>query len=660
MKITLLQAALLSVVCASQMGCSDAENAPAKSLADNGVNNKSVTAESLIIPSFTDVSEQIGLITEPAWKYGGPSISDINNDGYYDLLLTNHNTTPVQLYLSKGDGTYTKQPDIFRLADLHGITSGDYDLDGDNDVLLSVGGGNGLTPQPQRLLRNDNGKFVDVTVDAGISEMGARGRAVRWVDLDNDGDLDFLQINAEKVVNEEVPRNIIFSNDGDGTFTYVANPSFEDIDSERVLITDFNNDNIPDLLTFNSYSDLVILQGNGDFSFTDVTATMLPEGAASIPAVISIAQADIDNDGDLDYYLATGKLYYTIANNSLSYDEANGRLDLRDQGLKSHDGITLLAKGDVALTDFSHFPRGKVMKAMPVFIGKNKSPIGTPASHRPVSQEEAAGFPESITDTGWYLGYLGDGKWRMEWMLTGDLAWDIRASITGLTGYEADWTPQDLSIPDVLLRNDNGKFTDISSVLPEEVVSNNWGVTPGDFNNDGHNDFFVYRFGELRKRIADVMLLNKGDGTFTTVLEHGATTEIGQNSHGDMGTAFDYNLDGNIDILSGDDDNGKWHMYRNNIAHTDTSHYLLTHIGYSDTGIDPLGAKVTIETSAGIQYKLIGSSSASHSQSVLNIVHFGLGADKLVKSIKVRWRDGSQKVTSNIKANQVVVLGKVN
>jgi hypothetical protein len=607
--------------------------------------------------TFKDVSEQIGLLSQPAWKYGGPSVSDINNDGYYDFLLTNHNATPVQLFLSKADGTYEKQPDIFPKVDLHGISSGDYDLDGDNDILLSVGGGNGLKPSPQRLLRNDDGEFVDVTVEAGISEMGARGRSVRWVDLDNDGDLDFLQQNAEKVINEEVPRNIIFSNDGDGTFTYIPTPEFEEIDSERVLITDFNNDNIPDIFAFNSYAKSVLLKGNGDFTFTNVTDEMFPADSDNYHGVISVAQADIDNDGDLDYYLARGKLYFTMAENSISYNKEKGRLDIRDQGLKSHDGITLLADKDIGLSNFTHWPIGDLMEFMPVYVGKNKTALKTPDSEVKITQEQGAGFPEEITDTGWYIGYLGEGKWRLEWMLTDKLAWDIRSSISGLNGYVADWTPQNRGIPDVLLRNDNGKFVNLSNKLPSEAAGNNWGVTPGDFDNDGHTDFFVYRFGELRERVADALFLNDGKGNFKTVLKHGATTEIGLDSHGDMGTAFDYNLDGKIDVLSGDDDNGKWHMYRNETAMLN-NHYLLTRIGYSVNGIDSLGAKVTVETDSGKQIKLIGSTSASHSQSVLNIAHFGLGEHTVINKINVRWRDGSELNVTNLKADQLTVIGE--
>lgn len=606
---------------------------------------------------FKDVSDEIGLISEPTLKYGGPSVSDINNDGYYDFLLTNHNATPVRLFMANGDNTYTRQPDIYPKVDLHGLSSGDYDLDGDNDILLSVGGGNGKAPKPQRLLRNDNGKFVDVTVEAGISEMGARGRAVRWVDLDSDGDLDFLQINAEKVVNEEEPRNILFENNGDGTFTYRKSAIFEDIDAERVLLTDFNGDHVMDMIAFNSYSIASVWQGNNNFTFTDVSEQYFPKDAASYKGVISAAHADIDNDGDLDYYFARGKLLYTLADNSISYDKESGRLDLRDEGNKSHDGMTLYAEGNIELTDFYHFPRGNGLERVPLFLGADKKLADTPTSTTVITDSAALGFPDKVEKTGWYLGYLGKNEWRLEWLMVENEAWDIRASISGLSGYKPDFIPKEQGVKDVLLRNDGNKFTDISDKLPKEANDNNWGVTTGDFNNDGKEDFFVHRFGKLKERISDVLITNEGNDVFSSRLMTDATTEIGNDSHGDMGTAFDYDLDGKIDLLNGDDDNGQWHMYRNETDMQD-KHYLLARIGYSVSGLDPLGAKITIETDSTTQYKLVGSSSASHSQSVLNITHFGLGKDDHIKSILVRWRDGSEEELHDVKADQVQLIGQ--
>ena len=544
--------------------------------------------------TFTDVSEQVGLITESNWKYGGPTISDLNNDGYYDLLLTNHDTSPIRLFMANSDGTYTLQDDIYPRVDLHGMASGDYDNDGDNDILLSLGGGNGLTPQPQRLLRNDNGKFVDVTVESGLSKMGARGRSVRWIDLDGDGDLDFMQVNAAKQVNEDTPRNILFENIGNGQFAYHPSTVFENIHAERVLLSDFNNDGILDIFGFDGHSKLSIYQGNNDLTFTDVTKDVLADSSKSYRGTLAIAQADIDNDGDMDYYLARGKLHYAIANNSVSFNEQTERLDIRDEGNKSHDGITLIAKGDITLSEFNHFPRAKLLDRMPVYLGENKKPITTPQNDIVISQLNANGFPKNLDKTGWYIGYLGNNQWR---------------------------------------------------------------VVPGDFNNDTKVDFMVYRFGELKERVADVLLINRGDFTFDTQLTHNASSELGQDSHGDMGAAFDYNQDGKLDLLSGDDDNGKWHLYQNNSELADT-HYLLVRVGYSPTGIDPLGAKIEVNSVSAKQYQIVGSHSATHSQSQLNIAHFGLAEAKQVHSVVVTWRDGSKKTIENIHADKLIKIGK--
>ncbi|MEL0654785.1 VCBS repeat-containing protein [Pseudoalteromonas issachenkonii] len=76
-------------------------------------------------------------MTQKNWKYGGPTIADINSDGYYDLLLTNHDTTPIRLFMANGDNTYTLQDDIFPREDLHGMSAGDYDNDGDLNVLIA-------------------------------------------------------------------------------------------------------------------------------------------------------------------------------------------------------------------------------------------------------------------------------------------------------------------------------------------------------------------------------------------------------------------------------------------------------------------------------------------------------------------------------------------
>ena len=598
---------------------------------------------------FTEVTQKVNLTTDNNWKYGGPTIADINNDGKYDLLLGNHDTSPIQLFWAQEDFSFSEQKGLYPRADLHGMAAGDYDKDGDLDLLISLGGGNGTTPQPQRLLRNDNGSFVDVTKEAGLSEMGARGRSVRWIDLDNDGDLDFLQINAAQMINEDIPRNILFENNGNGTFTYHKSDAFENIDAERLLITDFNNDGISDLLTFSPYAPTEFWKGNNNFKFTNVSKKWLPENLQNTNQVLTVAHADIDNDGDLDYYLARGKSHYQIANNSISFDEKLKRLDLRDEGNKSHDGITFYADGDIELSDFYRFPRGADKPTIPLFLGDAKTKYSMPYDVQKVTQSEAKGFPKNLDKSGWYLGYFGNNKWRLEWLLQTNLAWDVRASIVGVTKVEPDWTPQDLNTPDVLLINEGNHFKDASKSLPKESLENNWGITTADFNNDGLEDFFLYRFGGIIQRIEDIILKNKGNLAFESIPNHGAN-HLPAKAHGDMGATFDYNLDGKIDVLSGDDDNGSWHLYQNNSINN--NNYVLLKIGNSTSGVDAYGAKVTVITNTGKQFKIVGSNSASHSQSLLNTVHFGVGKNNEIKNIEVVWRSGEKVTKKNVKVNQ--------
>jgi hypothetical protein len=620
-----------------------------------------VTAEPAPV-RFHDVSSQVGLISTPTLKYGGPCVADIDNDGRYDFLLGNHDQTPIQFFLAEDDGAYSEQRQILYREDVHGITAGDYDRDGDLDVVVSLGGGNATNPKPPRLLNYDDGRFTDVTVASGIAGLGARGRSVRWVDLDLDGHLDLLQINAAPAKEEVGPRNILFKNRGDSTFEYVSSPAFEDIEAEKVFITDFNGDHTPDVITFSPGARVGFWRGNKDFTFTDVTAEWLPSSLHHLDQVTAMAEADIDGDGDFDYYLARGMSGFQVSRNNVCFHDQTGRLDLRDAGTKGHDGISFETWGpEVDLIGFDHFARPAHRQRIPVFLGEARKRIATPL-HRIqyVSGRDAAGFPSELEDTGWYLGHLGDNRWRLEWLLNEDIGWMIRCSLIKVRSVQPDWEPLDTTVPDVLLRNEGDHFTDLSADLPGKTADNNQGVVTGDFNNDGLADFFLFRFGEGRQRIPDVILIDQGDGTYVSRLDHGATA-LNQTAHGDMGAAFDFDLDGDVDILSGDDDDGTWHLFQNRLkerCEKDTSaNHLLVRVGYAESGVDPLGALITVATTEGAQVRRVGSGSAAFSQCLLNTAHFGLGDESSVVAVKVRWRDGSQMQVSDCDANRLIQLG---
>jgi len=596
---------------------------------------------------FTEITNDIGLRSTPTWKYGGPTIADLDGDGDADFVLTNHHEAPTLMFETLADGTLREHGFPIHTADMHGIAAGDYDGDGDLDLLASLGGGNGLAPRPPILLRNDGWAFTDVTEQAGIT-LGARGRAVRWVDIDLDGDLDIIAINAVQVVDEAGPRHIVYENLGDATFTWRGASGIEQTEAERILLTDFNGDRVPDLVLFSPVS---LWRGNGDFTFTDVTRTMLPLSLQGIEHATAVAEADIDNDGDFDLYVSRGKTYYEIANNSLDFDAETGRFDLRDEGSEGSDGLTFSAIGEITLTDFWHWKRVTEVP-MPVYIGAAMQPVDEPAEPLTLSRDQAQGFPENFPHDGWYLGHLGGGEWRLEWHLSGNLAWGMRASVLGVTSVSPDFAPQNRGVADVLLVREGSRFTDGSARLPQESGDNNWGVTAGDFDNDGLNDLFVYRFGQLRQRIPDVLLHNQGT-RFAANTAHGASSSQG---HGDMGAAFDWDMDGRIDILSGDDNAGRWHMYRNS-GDMRGNGAVMVEIGHSSGGTDAYGAVLRVIAGESVFTRRVGSNGATHSQSLLNRQTVGIGSAETV-SVEVQWRDGTSQTLTDVAAGERVSVGR--
>ncbi|PIB35635.1 hypothetical protein BFP72_09635 [Reichenbachiella sp. 5M10] len=602
------------------------------------------------LPRFVDISTAAEFDTELTWKYGGPSVADIDGDGDYDFVLNNHDKVPAQVFWNQGNGTVIENEKPLIRWDVHGTAAGDYDRDGDLDIIVAQGGGNGTAPAPPHLFRNDEGEFVEVTQEVGVTQ-GARGRSVRWIDMDLDGDLDLLMINAGQIIHETGPRNFVYENKGDGSFTYFSSPEIEHADAERILVTDLNGDSYDDLVLF---SPLSLWLGDGDLTFTEVSEKMLPKGYQGMKLITAAAPVDYDRDGDLDIYLTRGKVYYELASQSLDFDAIAGTVDLRDDGSEGRRGLTFETEGDLILEEFFHWYRG-YDGAYPIYLGREKLTMDTPTEAIVLQPEQATGWPDDRRANGWYVGYLGEGKWQMEWVKDANIFWGMRMSLGGVKTVHTDWAPQNSNVQDVLLRNDGEQFVEVATETNIPKGGNHQGVTVADFNNDGYDDLFVYRFGMLRQRVEDLLLINDQNGHFVQVMSHGAH-DWEDPGHGDMGQAFDFDLDGKIDMLNGSDNPGRWYLYGNQT--TKLGGFALIHVGYSPVGqVDPLSAVVEIETASGTQKRRVASAGAIHSQSLLNIVHFGLAENQSIDKLTVTWRNGEQIVRTNQVVNQVIKLG---
>ncbi|MFD1315185.1 FG-GAP-like repeat-containing protein [Namhaeicola litoreus] len=603
------------------------------------------------LPVFNDISISAGIDKVSSLKYAGPSIGDIDNDGDYDFILNNHNAETSKLYWNNGDGTVTKHyKDLARWFkhDLHGTALGDYDNDGDLDLVLTQGGGNGKNPSKANFYHNDNNTFVMYTGDVEI-DRGGRGRGARWMDMDLDGDLDLFLFN-EASLNFDRPQHFFYENKGNGKFNYRSIKDIENIEQSRVLVTDFNNDNIDDIVF---YGPLTLWKGNGDFTFTEVTA-LIPEHIKSLSHIMAMTDIDIDNDGDLDLYLARGMHFEGGEGESpsLDFNPITKELDLKTRGYKGNDAFDFSSGDTILLHKYYYLEQGSLLgKNYPIFLGKNKiSKTVKSGDELEITTEMAKGWPDEISENGFYLGYIGNSIWKAILVRDDNFFWQYRFGLSGVTSVAPNFVPQNRNHSDYLLRNDGDRFTDVSEEWNIPQGGNTLGVTSGDFNNDSHQDLFVYRWGRIGARISDFMLLNSGKNSFEITTMHGAS-DVGGPGNGDMGQAFDFDLDGRIDLLNGSE-GGEWYLYSNNTRNR--NNYVLVRVGYAPTShIDAVSAEVIVTTENNQYKKRIGSAGEVFSQSLLNIVHFGLGKEENIKQIQITWRNGEVIKFKDKKANTI-------
>ena len=224
--------------------------------------------------------------------------ADYDGDGDLDLFV-GFRGAPDRLYRNDGGRFVDVAPEVglAEEAETRAAAWGDFDADGDPDLYVgfaAVGLGN-------RLYRNDGGRFVDVAPELGV-DRGGTTRQPAFVDYDGDGDLDLF------VAFRDGP-NALFRNDG-RAFVDVTAPSGIGDPRRTVGVAWFDIDGDGDLDAFvanqNGDEDGVF-RNEGDGTFTDVAPElgMHQPGRADDLGSVGTAVADYDNDGDLDLFVAS-------------------------------------------------------------------------------------------------------------------------------------------------------------------------------------------------------------------------------------------------------------------------------------------------------------------------------------------------------------------
>ncbi|MSQ95696.1 MAG: CRTAC1 family protein [Gemmataceae bacterium] len=319
------------------------------------------------IGAFTDIAHLVGL-KDRLNHAGGAVMEDFDNDGLLDIIVTAKDpTTPMAFFRNKGDGAFEDVTVKACLANQFGginCVQRDFNNDGHMDLIIVRGAWIQHKMRLSLLKNNGNGTFTDVTKQAGLWGP-INSHSAAWIDFNNDGHLDLfvccdqtpnrLYLNNGNGTFEDFAAKAgvegrkkyckgatwldydglpdlftsylgapsqLFHNNGNGTFTEVTKEM--GIDGPAIGFSswafDFDNDGFLDIYVTcydRSLGDIVkgmigqphardisrLYRNVGGKKFVDVTMEM---GLDRVFATMGSNFADFDNDGYLDFYLATG------------------------------------------------------------------------------------------------------------------------------------------------------------------------------------------------------------------------------------------------------------------------------------------------------------------------------------------------------------------
>ncbi len=241
----------------------------------------------------------------PNVNNGSVEWGDYDGDGDLDILLVGCLTGSCSETIAA-----VYRNDIGAFSDIQaGLQSvgqgaadwGDYDADGDLDILLEGCAIPGCSSFVTKVYRNDGGIFTDIQAD--LLGVAGADQALAWVDYDQDGDLDILITGDYPGANGHAATRL-YRNDG-GTFVDTG-AALPQVNGASVDWGDYNGDGFPDLVIsgeLDSLERVTRVYRNDNGILTDINAGLT--GAA----YGAVHWGDFDQDGDLDI-LQTGQLGY--------------------------------------------------------------------------------------------------------------------------------------------------------------------------------------------------------------------------------------------------------------------------------------------------------------------------------------------------------------
>lgn len=245
--------------------------------------------------TFRDVAKEVGLVDDQETR--AAAWGDFDGDGDADLFIGFADPRlPAKVYRNDAKGTHFV--DVARAIGvvLNGVSRQpawiDYDGDGDLDLFAA------FRDVPNRLLRNDRGRFVDVTDQAGIGDPRKTVSAVWW-DFDRDGDLDLFTANQEGDANGLYRQTAGKFEDVAAALGVSGLPRPKEDGGVGPSVADFDLDDDYDLFVAN-YGHSELFRNDGGTRFVGVSRE---RGIDLNGHGVTSGWGDLDNDGRPDLYV---------------------------------------------------------------------------------------------------------------------------------------------------------------------------------------------------------------------------------------------------------------------------------------------------------------------------------------------------------------------
>lgn len=533
----------------------------------------------------------------------GVAIGDINNDGLPDVLLT-ANTSGNRLFLNKGN---LKFEDITEKAGLRkgrwstGAVMSDVNQDGLTDIYI-CNGGPYMSPDSLRnelYINQGEGVFKEMAADYGID--GAhRSTQASFFDYDRDGDLDLFVMNYSDLV-------------------------FRTHDPDKQPDTYYPKEKFPQ-------NSCVLYRNEGIGKYTDVSR----EAGIMKPAFgLGLITSDMNGDGLVDIYVSNDYL----VPNFLFINQGNGTF--RDEIKDRLDHCTHFSMG----ADFADFNNDGLMDIAEVDM-MPEDHVLSKTYMRPMNAQlffEVTG-----------LGVIPQFMFNSFHVQHGFGLYSDIAQMAGVGKTDWSW-----------------------NALLEDMDNDGWRdylVTNGFRRNTKNNDFAqeqLPRISEwIREGKADsawvflqqypgyplvnYMFKNNRDLTFKNV-----STDWGfhEESYSNGAATADLDLDGDLDLVINNIDQPAF-LYRNNSAEQSGHHWIRFSLVDNATRQIPFNARVEITRPNGEVLVSELRTVRGYQSAVEPIVHFGLGSDPSIASMKVIWADGTVTSLTGLAADKLHVIDK--